>query len=233
MLRVEGLEVRYGPVRSVNGVSFVVDSGESVGLLGPNGAGKSSTLNGIVGLVRAKAFRLEFEGEDLRLMSTEQRLRRGIALVPQGRQLFPNLTVADNIRTGRWVSSGRRQRELEPAIVDLFPQLRSRLGQRAGTLSGGEQQMCAIARAIASHPKLLLLDEPSMGLSPKMVSSVVDQLREIAQSTGMSMFVVEQGVGVLTRLTKRILIMAGGRVTSEAFPEDVDAAQRLERTYFA
>jgi branched-chain amino acid transport system ATP-binding protein len=232
MLTLTDLEVSYGAVRSVNGISLEVAAGEAVGLLGPNGAGKTSTLNAIAGLVRAKVGRLELFGEDISGLSTEQRLRRGLALVPQGRELFPNLTVAENIRTGQWSSRRWRRGGLDPAIFEVFPHLAERLNQRAGTLSGGEQQMCAIARAMASRPKLLLLDEPSMGLSPKLVSSVVAMLHKLARDQGISMVIVEQGVGILTRLTSRILLISSGRIVSEVDTAAEDASERLAASYF-
>lgn len=232
MLTLENLEVKYGAVRAVNGISLTVGDAEAVGLLGPNGAGKTSTLNAIVGLVRNRVGRLEFDGEDISGRNTGQRLRHGIAIVPQGRQLFPNLTVAENIRTGEWSLRRWGRGEIDPAIFEVFPDLKSRLQHRAGTLSGGEQQMCAIARAMASHPKLLLLDEPSMGLSPKLLSSVAEMLQKLAREQGVSMLVVEQGTGLLTYLTSRILVISNGSITAEVDTGVEGADERLAHAYF-
>lgn len=224
--------MQYGAVSAVSDASITIADGESIGLIGPNGAGKTSTLSAIVGLVHASANRLELNGEDLLPLSAEQRLRRGISIVPQGRQLFPNLSVADNIRTGLWSKRVPRRRALDPALLELFPQLRSRMDQRAGSLSGGEQQLCAIARAMASRPKLLLLDEPSMGLAPKLVSSVVALLQQIAETSQMSMLVVEQGTAILARLTSRLLMCHAGRISGAVLAATTSQQSEFGRRYF-
>jgi branched-chain amino acid transport system ATP-binding protein len=212
MLRVSDLHVRYGSVAALRGVSLEVAAGEAVGLVGPNGAGKSSTLSAIVGLVRPAQGSVVFEGDELTGRAPEAISRRGLALVPEGRQIFGTLTVAENLRLGRAV------RGRDPAfasdverVLELFPVLARYHGQPAGKLSGGEQQMLAIARALVLRPRLLLLDEPSLGLAPQVVAAVFDVLERL-RAEGVTILLVEQVVGRTVAFADRTYVLRNGRI---------------------
>lgn len=214
MLTVESLTVRYGRVVAVRDVSFSVGHGEIVGLIGPNGAGKSSTLNVIAGLVRASSGRVRFQDRDLGSLSPERRVRRGIALVPEGRRIFTGLTVAENLRLG---ATSRRDGEVQADVDRLlarFPALDRYYRRRAGGLSGGEQQQLAIARALLSRPSLLLLDEPSFGLAPLVVDQIFEIMSQL-RAEGVTVLVVEQNAMRTLETADRCLVMrAGGVVLS-------------------
>jgi branched-chain amino acid transport system ATP-binding protein len=232
MLEISELEVRYGAVHAVRGASLTVKPGEIVGLIGPNGAGKTSTVQAICGLVPTYAGTITYAGQNLAGLSSAKRVRAGLALVPQGRQVFPNLTVAENLAVGSWI---RRPGEQRPKLEDLLaelPALRPKLRQAAGTLSGGEQQMLALARALASRPTCMLLDEPSMGLSPIMVDRVAQAIRALADQRGIAVLVVDQGLGVVRKITSRINVMVGGRVVEQMETTTVGDGRALERAYF-
>jgi branched-chain amino acid transport system ATP-binding protein len=228
MLDVEDLRVSYGPVQAVRGVSLRVGTGEVVGLIGPNGAGKTSTLNAILGLVAASAARLELDGRPLAGLNPPGRIKAGLALVPQGRQLFGGLSVADNLRAGSWLR-GARANPLE--LLRDFPALQSRLKQQAATLSGGEQQMVALARALASEPSCMLLDEPSMGLSPIMIDRVADAISTLVRERELTVLLVDQGVGLVARLATRGYVMVHGEITDELDAEAL-RGRAVERAYF-
>jgi branched-chain amino acid transport system ATP-binding protein len=232
MLEIAELEVRYGAVHAVRGASLTVKPGEIVGLIGPNGAGKTSTVQAICGLVPTYAGTITYAGQNLAGLSSAKRVRAGLALVPQGRQVFPNLTVAENLAVGSWI---RRPGEQRPKLDDLLaelPALRPKLRQAAGTLSGGEQQMLALARALASRPTCMLLDEPSMGLSPIMVDRVAQAIRALADQRGIAVLVVDQGLGVVRKITSRINVMVSGRVVEQMETTTVGDGRALERAYF-
>src|SRR5690625_1549077 len=181
LLEVDQLSVKYGPITAVQGLNFTINRGEIVALLGPNGAGKTSILNAISGLIDSAAVGIRFQGVDIRQERVEARVRRGIALSPEGRQIFGELTVAENLRLGAATRSRAETARSSEEIYDLFPILWERGEQLAGTLSGGQQQQLAIGRALMSGPDLLLLDEPSLGLAPRVVDTIFDliaQLRE-------------------------------------------------------
>ena len=213
MLLVDGLDVVYGHVQALRNVSLTVADGETVGLLGANGAGKTSTLRAISGLVPPHVGEITFEGRSLRGMDPEETATLGIAHIPEGRGIFPRMTVRQNLTMGAYV------RRLRPAplaariaeVLDVFPQLKGRLRQPAGTLSGGEQQMLAIARALIARPKLMMLDEPSHGLAPLVVKDVfvlLDRLR----AGGMSLLIVEQYASVALSVVDRAYVLERGRV---------------------
>lgn len=212
LLRLEGLTVNYGPVRAVHGLDLTIAAGELVTLLGPNGAGKSSTIGAITGLV-ASGGRIVFGGADISKLAAEARVERGIAVSPEGRRVFANLSVAENLRLG---AATRK----DPAAIrsdmerylGLFPVLAERIEQPAGTLSGGEQQMLAIARALMSRPKLLLLDEPSLGLAPMIVSRIFDFIDQL-KAEGMTILLVEQNAAQAMRVADRVYVLATGSVT--------------------
>ncbi len=216
LLRLEGLTVDYGPVRAVHGLDLTVAAGELVALLGPNGAGKSSTIGAITGLVPCSG-KVIFDGADITRMATEMRVERGIAVSPEGRRVFANLSVAENLRLG---AATRRDAAAKRAdmerYLDLFPVLAERIDQLAGTLSGGEQQMLAIARALMSRPKLLLLDEPSLGLAPMIVARIFDFIGRL-KAEGMTVLLVEQNSVQAMRFADRVYVLATGQ-TSYAGP---------------
>ena len=215
MLSVERLSVRYGAVRALQEASLDVAKGELVALLGPNGAGKTSLISGIAGLVPARG-RILFEGRELGRLSIEDRVARGLGLTPEGRHVFTNLTVAENLRLG---SATRRDRravasDLEK-FLDLFAILRQRYDQLAGTLSGGEQQMLAIARSMMARPRLLMLDEPSLGLAPRIVEQIFDHIA-LLKREGVTLLVVEQNVMQALRHADRAYVISAGTIRHEA-----------------
>jgi branched-chain amino acid transport system ATP-binding protein len=226
MLSLEKLQVSYGAVQAVRSLDLTVGEGELVALLGPNGAGKSSTIGAITGLVPAKG-RIELSGTDISTLSTEARIARGIAISPEGRKVFANLTVGENLRMGaalRRDPSGVRQDT--DRFLDLFPVLRERFAQPAGTLSGGEQQMLAIARALMSRPRLLLLDEPSLGLAPLIVARIFDFIGEL-KASGLTLLVVEQNAAQAMRFADRVYILATGEVRFVGTPADLDGTDLM------
>jgi branched-chain amino acid transport system ATP-binding protein len=226
MLSLEKLQVSYGAVQAVRSLDLTVGKGELVALLGPNGAGKSSTIGAITGLVPAKG-RIELSGTDLSTLPTEARIAKGIAISPEGRKVFANLTVGENLRMG---SALRRDpagvRQDTDRFLDLFPVLRERFAQPAGTLSGGEQQMLAIARALMSRPRLLLLDEPSLGLAPLIVARIFDFIGEL-KASGLTLLVVEQNAAQAMRFADRVYILATGEVRFVGAPADLEGTDLM------
>jgi branched-chain amino acid transport system ATP-binding protein len=209
LLEVSALEVRYGGILAVKGVTLHVDAGELVCLIGANGAGKSSTLRAIAGLVSAAPGSVRYEGRDMAGLRTFERARAGLALVPEGRGIFPQLTVDENLDMGAYARSDNGIAADRAHVFDLFPRLRERLRQTGGTLSGGEQQMLAIGRALMSRPKLLLLDEPSMGLAPIVVQRIFEVLRAV-NAGGMTVLLVEQNARAALALASRGYVMESG-----------------------
>ncbi|EAR51166.1 branched-chain amino acid ABC transporter, ATP-binding protein [Oceanicola granulosus HTCC2516] len=209
MLEVAGLKVFHGPIEAVHGIDLAVGQGTCVSLLGPNGAGKTSTLGAIVGSVRHEGA-IRLDGRDLGRMAIEDRFREGIALCPEGRRIFNNLSVHDNLRMG---AATRRDAKGVAADIDdwfaRFPILGERRDQSAGTLSGGEQQMLAIARALLSRPRILLLDEPSLGLAPLIIRQVFELIAELRRD-GMTILLVEQNASAAVEVSDRVYVMANG-----------------------
>jgi branched-chain amino acid transport system ATP-binding protein len=212
LLALEQLQVSYGGIRAVKGVDLAVEAGELVCLIGANGAGKTTTLRAVTGLVRAAAGRIMYDGADIARLRVHQIARRGLALVPEGRGVFPQLTIEENLAMGAYPRSdaGAVAADVERAFA-LFPRLKERRRQTAGTLSGGEQQMLAISRALMSRPKLLLLDEPSMGLAPLMVEKIFEVIRAIA-AEGVTMLLVEQNARLALEVSHRGYVLEGGLV---------------------
>src|SRR5262245_38674072 len=212
-LRLERVNCFYGNVHTLRDVSLQVGAGEVLGLLGRNGAGKTTTLRTIMGLVRARSGSISLDAAELSRLPPDEIPRRGIAYVPQGRRLFPDLTVAENLRMGLLVRGGA-QETLEP-VLELFPVLRERLRKRAGTLSGGEQQMLATARALCARPTLLLMDEPGEGLMPRLIDRLLDTVAALRER-GVGILLVEQKVDAVLRVADRVAVMENGRVVHEA-----------------
>ena len=212
MLEVDKIRVRYGRLEAVRSLGFRVNKGELVALIGSNGAGKSSTLKAIAGLVPASAGTIRFEGAEIRGMAPEQRVQRGVALSPEGRRLFGRMTVLDNLLLGaHTVSSQTDRAETLQQVYALFPRVHERRAQLAGSLSGGEQQMVAIGRALMTRPKLLMLDEPSLGIAPKVVAEIAEAIRSLNRG-GMSIVLVEQNARLALRLAHNAYALEHGEV---------------------
>ena len=213
MLSVRGLRVAYGGINAVRGIDFHVNAGEMVTLIGANGAGKTTTLKALTGLVRPAAGRVLYNGADITGLPSHQLVARGIALVPEGRGIVPRLTVEENIAMGAYCRADKREILTDrEQVFALFPRLAERRHQVAGTLSGGEQQMLAIGRAIMSRPRLLLLDEPSMGLAPLLVQKIFETVRAIA-ATGVTTLLVEQNAKRALEMCGRGYVMESGEIT--------------------
>jgi len=230
MLSIAGLDVRYGAIQAVRGVDLDVAGGEIVALLGANGAGKSTTLKAIVGLVRGKG-EITFGGEPILDRDTEDIVRRGLTLVPEGRRVFPSLTVAENLTLGAATrgdpAGAARSRE---EVLGLFPILAERANQAAGTLSGGQQQQLAIARALMSAPKLLLLDEPSLGLAPQIVDDIFDLILRL-KARGLTILLVEQDAIAALDIADRAYVMANGRIIMSGAAADLRASEEIAHAY--
>jgi branched-chain amino acid transport system ATP-binding protein len=221
LLQVESLEVSYGAVRALRGVDLHVDAGEIVGLVGANGAGKSTLLRAISGLVRARSGSVNFAGTELGGAATTRIVAAGIAHVPEGRRVWPDMSVAENLRLGGViVSGGDTEAERLERVLSLFPELQSRLKQRAGTLSGGEQQMLAIGRGLMSRPKLLMLDEPSLGLAPVVVQRLKELFSTLKQD-GLTILLSEQNARLALGATDRAYVLAEGRILTSGAPNDL------------
>ena len=213
MLEVNGLRVSYGGIQAVRGISFHVDEGEMVALIGANGAGKSSTLRALARLVNPVGGNVRYRGKELLSLPAHQLVAEGIALVPEGRGIFPRMTTSENLRMGAFSRNDKQavERDLEH-VFSLFPRLAERAQQVAGTLSGGEQQMLAIGRALMSEPKLMLLDEPSMGLAPIMVQKIFEVVRTVA-AEGMTILLIEQNAKLALETSQRGYVMESGEIT--------------------
>jgi branched-chain amino acid transport system ATP-binding protein len=231
LLAVEGLLVRYGPIVAVREVSLRVGQGEIVALLGANGAGKSSFLNAVAGLVPAAGGRVRFRGEEIQRLAPERIVKRGLSLTPEGRRVFPRLTVADNLRLGAVPQSDRSSvAAARERVFELFPILSERSAQVAGTLSGGQQQMLAIGRSLMAGPKLLLLDEPSLGLAPILVDQIFELLARLREQ-GTTILLVEQNVHRALELADRAYVLAGGEIEREGPAAELRASAEIERAY--
>ena len=212
LLEIRGLEVRYGGIRAVKGIDLSVEQGELVCMIGANGAGKSSTLRAVSGLASSAPGQVRYDGRDLAGVRAHQRVRDGLVLVPEGRGIFPQLTVDENLAMGAYARSDREVNADLLRMFDLFPRLRERRSQTGGTLSGGEQQMLAIGRALMSRPKLLLLDEPSMGLAPIVVQKIFDTIREVNRA-GVTVLLVEQNANLALHVASRAYVIESGLIT--------------------
>ncbi|MFB5083712.1 ABC transporter ATP-binding protein [Symbiobacterium thermophilum] len=231
MLELQGVSAAYGKIRALSDLTLTVPDGQIVTLLGANGAGKSSTLKVVTGLLRPAAGRVLFDGHDLARMAPETIVPLGISMVPEGRQVFAHLTVAENLRMGAYArkdAAGVR-RDLE-WVLALFPRLKERYGQEAGTLSGGEQQMLAIARALMARPKLLLLDEPSLGLAPLVVREIFATIRQV-NAEGMSVLLVEQNANLALQVAHHAYILETGRLVLSGPAGELRRHPEVKRAY--
>lgn len=230
MLEVEGLRVGYGKAEVVHGVDFVVDTGECVALIGPNGAGKSTILKSICGLVPPISGSIRLLGESLVGMPGHRIAERGIAMCPEGRQMFPEMTVLENLRMGAYT---RRRQDLEDSleeVMTLFPRLRERARQDAGTLSGGEQEMVAIARVLMARPKLCIFDEPSLGIAPRVVDEIEQTLQKVKQS-GVTILLVEQAVSMALRVADRAYVLEAGTIVLQGPSAELARADSVRNAY--
>ena len=231
MLEIDGLSVSYGGLAALRGVSLTVEEGQFVAIVGPNGAGKTTLFKAISGTVNPASGAIRFEGRDLLAIPPAERAHLGIAHVPEGRQVFASMTVLENLEMGAYAIRGRPDwaRNLD-RIYTLFPVLAERRGQFAGTLSGGEQQMLAIGRALVARPRLLLLDEPSLGLAPAVVIELFRVVRHI-NASGVAVLLVEQNVAMALELARRAYVLEEGRIVAEGAPRDLRGHPHIERAY--
>ena len=231
MLAVEGLKIRYGEVEAVRRVDLSVGEGEIVALVGANGAGKSSTLGAIAGLVPAAEGHILLQGNPIRGLAAETIARRGVALVPEGRRIFASLTVAENLKLGGAMhQDARAARAREEEMLELFPILRRYRQIKGGNLSGGEQQMLAIARALMARPRLILLDEPSLGLAPQIIDQVFDLIAGLRRS-GLTVLLVEQNVALALEIADRALVLANGEVALSGTAQELAGSDLVRQAY--
>jgi branched-chain amino acid transport system ATP-binding protein len=231
LLRVDGIEAGYGDLTAVSDVSLEVREGEAVALIGANGAGKTTTLRAVSGLLPLRRGRIEFQGQRLDGLGPAEIVARGIAHVPEGRQLFPTMTVRENLELGARTRAARAGRgEMLERVFELFPRLRERREQLAGTLSGGEQQMCAIGRGLMARPRLLMLDEPSLGLAPVLVKAIFEDLVRI-NAQGITVLLVEQNVLRSLHLAHRGYVLENGRMTLSGPRDELLASGHIKQAY--
>lgn len=229
MLKVKDLKVNYGGIEAVKGISFEVPKGSIVTLIGANGAGKSTTLRSIVSLVKPASGNIEFMGEDITGKDTNDIVAKGITLVPEGRKIFPDLTVLENLKIGAYMRKDSLTEDLN-WVYDLFPRLKERHWQAGGTLSGGEQQMLAVARALMSRPKLIMMDEPSLGLAPLIVKGIFDIIREINKQ-GVTILLIEQNANMALRTADIAYVMETGNITMTGSGAELLTNEQVRAAY--
>ena len=231
VLELRGVSSFYGPIQALRDVSIEVPEGEIVTLIGANGAGKSTLMMTIFGQPRAKTGQVMYCGEDITALPAFQIARKGIAQSPEGRRVFPRMSVEENLLMGAQVVKYRDYKENLEKMFGLFPRLKERFGQRAGTLSGGEQQMLAIARALMSNPKLLLLDEPSLGLAPLVIKQIFTAIRMLNQETGLTVLLVEQNANQALRLAHRAYVLVNGQITMQGTGAELIVKPEIRAAY--
>ena len=231
MLSISNVSAGYGSFQALFGVSLEVKAGEAVAVIGPNGAGKTTLLRAISKLVDVTGGDIAMEGKSLGPVPAHAVIAHGISHVPENRRLFPRLTIEENLRMGSFLPSARKKySERRDRVFDLFPRLKERRGQLAGTLSGGEQQMCAVGRALMSGPKLLLLDEPSAGLAPVVVQSIMELVKRIC-AEGTTVLIVEQNIRQVLKVVDRAYLLETGRIKSSGPSADLLASEQIRKTY--
>jgi branched-chain amino acid transport system ATP-binding protein len=233
MLKVENLRVAYGHIEVLKGISFTVEMGEIVALIGSNGAGKTTTLSTISGLLRPTSGKISWKGEEIQSTAVETIVASGLAHCPEGRRIFPGLTVRENLLTGT-ASRRFRKKEIEDdlaQVFDLFPRLKERIRQGGWSLSGGEQQMLAIGRALMSRPNLLMLDEPSLGLAPIVIEQVFDKIRELNKRTGLGVLLVEQNSAMALEIASRAFVLETGAITLSGPADQLARDPRIREAY--
>ena len=232
MLSVTNLEVCYGAISALADVSFTIDAGRIVTLIGANGAGKTTTLRTISGLLRPKSGHIAFNGEDITKLAAHKIVARGLCHVPEGRMIFGNLTVDENLAMGAYLQSDKvRIAQNREYIFGIFPRLKERLAQAAGTLSGGEQQMLAIGRALMSEPKLLMLDEPSLGIAPKLITTIFEKIVEINRVRGLTILLVEQNARLALEISHDGYVLETGRIVLKGPSSELIANPELKAAY--
>ena len=229
ILAVKDLQVNYGGIEAVKSVSFDVPEGKIVTLIGANGAGKSTTLKAIAGLVKPRSGSIVFSGDELVGMDTTAIVSKGITLVPEGRRVFPDLTVLENIRIGAYLRNDDLSEDIA-WVYDLFPRLKERSWQLAGTLSGGEQQMLAVARALMSRPKVIMMDEPSLGLAPLVVKGIFNIIKEINKQ-GVTVLLIEQNANMALKTADYAYVLETGRITMSGTGADLLANEEVKKAY--
>lgn len=230
MLKISDLNVYYGSIHAVKGVSFEVEEGEIVTLIGANGAGKSTTLNTVAGLLKPRSGSIEFEGDDLVGVPAHKMVSKGIALCPEGRRIFQDMTVRENLEMGAFTRTDEESLEMRTRVYESFPRLKERRTQAGGTLSGGEQQMLAMGRALMSKPKLMMLDEPSMGLAPLLVQEIFDIIKELNEQ-GTTILLVEQNASMALSIADRAYVLETGRVSMSGNANDLLHDPRVREAY--
>ena len=230
MLKLEEVSTFYGAIQALDSISLEIHRGEIVTLIGSNGAGKTTTLMTVCGIPRATAGVITFEGRDITRLPTHQIMQQGIALSPEGRRVFPDLTVTENLAMGGFHAPREQIAESMEHVFDLFPRLRERSSQRAGTMSGGEQQMLAIARALMSRPRLLLLDEPTLGLAPLIIAQIFDIIRTI-RDEGVTIFLIEQNANQALHVADRGYVLENGRIVLADTGDNLLGNEEVRKAY--
>lgn len=229
ILEIKGLKVQFGGIKAVDGISIDVEKGKIVTLIGANGAGKSTTLRSVAGIIRPQEGEIYFEGENITGLSPDKIVARGIAMCPEGRRVFPNLTVLENLKIGAYLRSDDLSSDIE-YVYSLFPRLKERHWQLAGTLSGGEQQMLAVGRSLMSRPKLLMMDEPSLGLAPLVVKDIFEIIKTI-YADGVSILLVEQNANMALKVAQWAYVLETGHITMEGPGLELLADERIKEAY--
>ncbi|GAA1034386.1 ABC transporter ATP-binding protein [Virgisporangium ochraceum] len=231
MLHVESLHAGYDNLRVLHGIDLDVPAGDLLAVIGANGAGKTTLLRAVSGLIRPSSGRVTVDGRAVTGLRAEKVAAAGLAHVPENRLVFPSLTVADNLALGGWTRRSSRLTDDRDRVLDLFPRLRSRLAQPAGTLSGGEQQMVVIGRGLMAGPKLLLLDEPTTGLAPRLVPEIFAALARLRDEAGLAILLVEQNARAAFRVADRVAVMDRGRIATKGTPAELAGDDRVQRAY--
>ena len=230
MLKVEDLHVYYGSIHAIKGVSFEVNEGEIVTLIGANGAGKSTTLNTVGGLLKPRSGKISFMGKDLHGISADKVVSQGMALCPEGRRVFQHMTVLENLEMGAYTRPASEVNDSLEKVYELFPRLKERYRQVAGTLSGGEQQMLAMGRALMSKPKLMMLDEPSMGLAPILVKQIFSIIEDMNKQ-GTTILLVEQNAQMALSVANRAYVLETGRITTSGDAKELAESEEIKKAY--
>ena len=230
LLKVSDVHVSYGSIRAIKGISFEVNEGEIVTLIGANGAGKSTTLNTISGLLKPTEGIIEFDGKPINNLPAHKLIPLGIVLCPEGRRVFSHMTVEENLDMGGYTKSGQENKESLEMVYEYFPRLKERRAQSAGTLSGGEQQMLAMGRALMSRPRLMMLDEPSMGLAPILVEQIFDIIKTL-HNNGSTILLVEQNASAALKIADRAYVLETGRITKSGTGKELAQSDDIRKAY--